>query len=341
MIFQNLELFNVSEVSDLGGEYLLSRLPLSVRDRLDGEQGRNMAVSGTGMELRFVMPGDEVRITLRTVSGAGTVIAYFGDFQSDWPYGSFSINEAPTVITFRKSDRLSRMTELYEARGGRYSPSVVRLLLPSGQVRFISAEGDMRPPERSLCTPKKLLAYGSSITHGSLAIGIQDSYPALCGAKLGYDVMNLALAGACRMEPAVVDHIADRGDWDVLTAELGINVLGMDDSEFSSRAGYFVSEIHRRNPDKPMFVTDIFCHGDDLFGNAAKTDRFREIVKEAVERVDSDKVFYIRGTELLGGAFDEDGGRPLLGSGFVHPSCDGQRVIGERFAAIIRKKLKL
>ena len=71
MIFQNIDFHNVSELTEKeDGGYTMHRFPVGVEEELS-DQGKNANKVSTGVELRFRMISDNVRL-IQTTSGSET-----------------------------------------------------------------------------------------------------------------------------------------------------------------------------------------------------------------------------------------------------------------------------
>ena len=80
MQFKGVELHNVRELIKGERGYILSRLPLSLDEKIGG----NPRVA-SGCELRLVPISDEVKIKIsRTNPGVSEAIVYYGSIQSGW-----------------------------------------------------------------------------------------------------------------------------------------------------------------------------------------------------------------------------------------------------------------
>ena len=66
MIFQNIEFHNVDEIVPCEDGWKLHRAPSGVRRQCSAGL-ENTSAYGTGVELRFRIPGDSAAIRLRTV----------------------------------------------------------------------------------------------------------------------------------------------------------------------------------------------------------------------------------------------------------------------------------
>jgi hypothetical protein len=84
------------------------------------------------------------------------------------------------------------------------------LVLKGAEIRFVSES-----PLPSELPPKRLLAYGTSITEGTASTAAHLSYLAQAGRRLGMDVVNLGSSGSAYCEPEMAHYIASRKDWDV------------------------------------------------------------------------------------------------------------------------------
>ena len=203
-----------------------------------------------------------------------------------------------------------------------FDPQVVRLVLPYGNIIFHGVEGDVTPPPQEMLPKHTLLCYGSSITHGSLALASPYTYPFRIAQKLGFDYLNCGFAGTAHCDRAIAQWLVSRRDWDVATLEMGINMLGMDEKEFEARVDAFTGILG--DDGRPVFATSIFHFN----GDQSKADRFRAIVRRCAER----RMHFIDGLALLD--------RPeFISQDMVHPSLEGIAQIVDRWTPFIRQHL--
>ena len=208
---------------------------------------------------------------------------------------------------------------------------VVRIIFDRGSYKIFDVIGDVTPPTEDQVPKKTLLSYGSSITHGSNSIDQSHTWVALLAHDLGMDARNLGMAGSCALEPAMADYIAsegEKGNWDIATLELGINVLNWENEKIKERTENIIRQVAGRNSDKPVFVISPFYHcGDDNEGDRAKV--WRRIIEETVSRLDYKNVTYINGLDVLGDA-------SYMSADEVHPNIYGVARIAEIITGRVR-----
>ena len=77
--------------------------------------------------------------------------------------------------------------------------------------------------------------------------------------RLGADLINLGLSGACHVEPELSDWMASLDGWDLAVFELGINALGpLVSEEFRGRVDHLLEVFTSRHPEKPLVLLTIF-----------------------------------------------------------------------------------
>ena len=114
IVAQQYVLHGVSEVlpGPTGG-LIVRRVPSNVYQALETEDARRMCRISTGVELRFVLEGDEATVRLRTLSGIGEYQIFRGSIQGAW-YDAGAFTERATEIVIRKpenADLLQRTAE--------------------------------------------------------------------------------------------------------------------------------------------------------------------------------------------------------------------------------------
>lgn len=315
MIFQNIDFHNVSELTETDdGGYVIHRFPVAVEEELS-DGGKNANKVSTGVELRFRMISDSVKIKLKCIGKTRNVSIYRGGVIGSWDEVAIPIPcEEIYELTINKKNT-ETLEKINSAAGFGFSHEIVRVVCNSAGVRFYGIDGEVLPPEKDDLPSRTYLAYGSSITHGSNALAIPYSFAFRVAEHFRIDYYNLGLAGSCKMEKGVIDTIAamgEEGKWDFATICLGINVLAMEEPEFRARVRYTVQTLTSKNPERHIFfISPIFCNDD--MGENRKAARWREIVGEEAMRISSPFAHYINGLELLG---DPSG----LSCDYVHPS---------------------
>ncbi len=294
MIFENVELQNVAEVKDgPTGGVCFQRVPDSVRRHLnEGAQSRVLAPACG--EIRFVSDGPTARVTLSAVEGALKVVPFFGQFRHGEP---MVVGPEPKTIELTMPENFLNWLPELEARDSAFSPRVCRLMLWGSQPCFHGVEGDgVRPP---------------------------------VARRLGADLLNFGMGGACQCEPEFADWVASRDDWHIATLALSVNMMGFTHDEFRKRVTYTVNAVAGSNHDRPVACITLYPYfGDREFlgdGDEAKADDFREILREVVAACPHPNVTLLEGREML---TDFAG----LTTDLIHPADDGMIQMGENIA---------
>ncbi|GAA3527149.1 lipase [Aeromicrobium flavum] len=206
------------------------------------------------------------------------------------------------------------------------------------------------------------LHHGSSISHGSNALGPTGTWPAVAARAGGVDLINLGFSGSALLDPATARTMRDLPA-DVISVKMGINLVNADLMRlrgFVAAMHGFLDTIREGHPQTPLLVVSpVLCPihedtpgpgGPDLTTLGTDAVRFvaagdpaevaqgkltlrviREQMAQIVEarRQDDPHLHYLDGRELYG---DEDEvTHPLPDA--LHPDAYTQRVMGERFAA--------
>jgi hypothetical protein len=331
MIYKNVCLHNIAELIPEEEGMLLSRIPDSLRTTLN-DSAKKMALMPAGGELRFNLKSTEARIILKG-SEEGTFIleVYQGNFFT----ANHFISNRVTEVKISFPDNIERLKEISRIKKLPFDGGLTRVILPYvSTLKVIDIQGEFQPPEKSQLPEKVYLAYGSSITHGGSATRPTGTYAMRTAQHLGADLINLGLAGGAHCESQMADYIAGRQDWDFASLEMGINmVLGFEVEEFKKRVEYFIPRIAEAHPEKYIFCIDMFTFYMDYDSSAEKQNIFREIVKNVVKGLNSSKVIYLDGREILKGI---DGLRADL----LHPSPAGMEEIALNLSGIIKRGCK-
>jgi lysophospholipase L1-like esterase len=339
MLFKSAELYNIAETVVSPGRqgWALCRYPSSVRERLDNPSIESPFFCA-GTEIRFNIKSGSARIMLARdasspVNATGICEVWFGPFQGDWQYSPRFAYPDGGNIEINQPDDIDELVALAKKANSPWDPRLVRLFLPYDySCRLIDIEGDIAPPRPEQSPQKRILAYGSSITHGGSAVRPSEPWARRAADALGMDLINLGLAGTCRLEPAVAEWIAARRDWEVATLELGINLITqMDAAEFAERARRFLAIVGERRPDALIFCVDQFTNCFDV-RHDAKIVAYRKAITEAVNVASSHNIKYVNGSDFLDPVSD-------LCQGLIHPSARGHEVIGKKMAEIIKERI--
>ena len=337
MQYKNIEVHNVAHLIECenGGVSWL-RVPQKIYESMESDQGKRMCHNFTGVELRFVMKSDSAVIKLGSLTDKETHInfnVFFGGVQAGWD----RFGEGGTLfgknfdIAINKPQNMDSIKKMSVDSGYPWDPEVVRVIINRGVFRIIDVEGDVCPPEKEQLPEKTILAYGSSITHASNSLARSNCWTSVLAHNLKADLINLGMAGSCRMEPELIDYIAEKGekgDWNIALLELGINVLEWDTDKIRSRVTNAITQVALRNPDKKVYViSPFYCRADYHGDNSA--NKWRTTIEEVIRELSYPNVEYINGLDILG---DVSG----LSGDEVHPNIYGIQQIADRMTKRIR-----
>ena len=219
-------------------------------------------------------------------------------------------------------EEVKRAKEISGGMARRFDPKLVRVILPNGACRFLGKEGSTAPPGKEDVPACKYLAYGSSITHGSLSILPPWNYVSRIADHFGFDAVNQGYAGSAFMEKPMAEYIVKRTDWTFASVELGVNLVKEDisEEEYEERAREFLEVLAADS--RPVFVTDIFTN---LADRQERTRKFRKIVEKYAREY---RLTYTPGTELLPDV-------SFLSGDLLHPSYEGQREIAANWIPVM------
>ena len=182
-------------------------------------------------------------------------------------------------------------------------------------------EGEVEPPTKEEVPEKIYLAYGSSITHGSLALAAPYTYPFRLSQKFGCDYLNMGFAGSAWMEKAMAEYIVSRKDWDFATVEMGINMLGENLGEFERNIDIFTRILQQDS--RPVFATSIYGFSDPSGQEKGK------IMRYIVEQYAKERLIFTDGLRFLDNP-------AFIAQDMVHPSLEGIEQIGNNWFKVIQ-----
>ncbi|HPP12982.1 MAG TPA: SGNH/GDSL hydrolase family protein, partial [bacterium] len=305
MIFENVELHNVAEVTRCDGQsgVRLQRVPEEVRLKLNAAAQMRM-LQPDGAEIRFLFDGPACRVTLSSEDQT-RVTVFHGPFDGRQ---RFLIGKEARTIEISQPVFLDQLDGKYTEKMF-FSPRVVRLILGGPQrapVWFHGIQGEkVRPPEPGELPRQRYLVYGTSITHGFDAEGPHLTYVAQTARFLRADLINLGVGGAAHCEPELADYIATRSDWDFASLELSVNMLGFTLEEFYQRVGYFVNRVAGANTGRPVLCITLYPFFLD-FGVVppglqcqATPEEYRQALRDIVAACPCPNVHLVEGPEIL------------------------------------------
>lgn len=340
MIFHNLSLPCVNDISMQDGHPVLSRFPTA----LDNCLGHTISHNLYAQEIRLV-PDGPVTITLacRTPFAENKCEIFYGDFG---PAHEIAFSDCTTFTVEPFSLYGQPFQELSSVlRTGHFDPRVVRIVLLCKEVSLESIEGVFHLPTPDQLPAKKLLVYGTSLSQGTSSHLAMGAYPWLLGRALGYDVYNYALAGCCLIERETVDFLADLPEsFDLILFEPSTNLFaqGYSADEFARRCRLFIDTMLICHVDAPIVCLDLFPslfdYGfTDGFRPAESCKNYRTALEMVVSGYAGHPVYLVKTEKLL----DPHN----LSADLMHPTSIGYFQIAHRLLheltarGIVRKEL--
>jgi hypothetical protein len=183
-----------------------------------------------------------------------------------------------------------------------------------------------KAPPREPAYQKPIVFYGTSITQGGCASRPGMVHTAILGRRFERPVINLGFSGSGRMDPAVVELLAEL-DPAVFVIDCSPN---LDAKGIAERTGPLVTTLRKARPDTPILLVE-----DRVFANAAVNDRARKGVEanhaalkaeyEKLVKAGVKHLHYLHGDRLIG----DDGEGTVDGS---HPTDLGFLRQADQFA---------
>lgn len=334
MIYKNIEIHNIGEIIEMpNGSVSWCRVPLAVYENMESEQGKAMCKGSTGVELRFIIKSESVTLRMRTIGGEGVFHVYRGSIQGGWEDHEVNktVSDEFSEFVIKKSENIPMLERISKDFEYSFSPEVVRVIFDRGSYELLDIIGDIELPKKEQMPDRTLLAYGSSITHGSNSIDTSHSWLSVLAHNLKMDCRNLGMAGSCLMESEMVEYIAaegEKGAWDIAMLELGINALDWETEKITERVENTLKQIARRNLSKQIYVISPFYSYDD-YKNEGKAEKWRRIIEQVIKELKYANVTYINGLDLLGDM-------SLISADEVHPNIYGVAQIGVKLSEILK-----
>lgn len=333
MQYNNICFHNVEELVEIEGKegLRIQRVPETVREQLN-EGAQAMMLSPTAnVELRFILESDSIEVTLSTQGEKKLrMTVMWGQYQE---LGHYDIGGDPTTVRLEINE-FYRQLKVDSNDATSYNPRMVRLMFGGSHESHLFfhdiGEGTIRLPDMSDSPKKRLLSYGTSITHGFGLSGPHMTYPFLIARKLGMDVINLGSAGSAFCEEGLADYIAKRNDWDIATLSISVNMyLYFDISAFTKKIDYMIKTIAHANPRKPIYCITLFPFFDDVGIyhelSPKSPEAYRQALRDVVMNCEMDNVSLIEGPSLL---TDFN----LLAPDLIHPNDVGMMQIAENLS---------
>jgi lysophospholipase L1-like esterase len=314
MNHENIEFHNTVEMEPAAaGGLAMRRFPRAVRSCL-GQLGRMMSQDSSGCEIRFVTDAQNVRVSISSQPDYSAAPQHVSIFKGAFFHSLVPLTPG-TVTHIHLSDVFGDMTRLFkslkpEVRDTDYfAHNVWRILFGCYEASFHQLDTygyTVRPPNASEKPKKRMLCYGSSITHGAITSAHHLSYIQQAARHLKADVFNQGLGGSCLCEPEMAGYLAGRSDWDWIVLELGVNMRDSFTPEvFEARSRYLIRTIIAAHPGKPVFLITIYPNAESACNAAAGSEiqsrqlAFDESLRATVRALNCSHLHLIEGHDVL------------------------------------------
>lgn len=148
---------------------------------------------------------------------------------------------------------------------------------------------------------KPIVMYGTSILHGACASRPGMAFPAILGRRLDWPVINLGFSGSGRMDPPVVDLLAELD-----ASAYVIDCLpNMNGPLVAERTGPLVEKLRKARPQAPIVLVEdrTFANAPFLPAREKHHAESRAALKAVCEKLTAAGVkglHYVEGDKLLG-----------------------------------------
>ena len=319
MIWNNIELFNVEEIEETNGIIRLYRFPKELMNKIGIKYfNRYVARTTTGCEIRFV---GEAMITLGAVDEDGYVEIFRGDFQVSQ---KLLKKGERTTIHLQHGQNIDTYPTDYNAQ---YSKDVWRIVFCNdfcGAIYAVDKYSDVRPPRADELPAKKILAYGSSITHSASSFMYSLSYISYTAKLLNVQVLNKGMGGSCFCEKELGDYIKN-AECDGVFLELGVNMFGQFTAEeFYERAAYIVKSA--LDSGRKTVLVSPYLHFNDFSENSDNRKKSADYTLMCKKIASENKdLIFIDGKKILSDI-------SMLTADLIHPSMLGHVAMGKNLS---------
>ncbi|WP_273653480.1 SGNH/GDSL hydrolase family protein [Cellulomonas fimi] len=242
----------------------------------------------------------------------------------------------------------------------------VEVWLPYGEVvRLVALHADAPVLAPSRTAGRRWVHHGSSISHGAAADRPTGTWPVVAARTTGLDLVNLGMSGNAVLDPFVARTLRD-ATADVISVKLGINVVNHDAMRlraFVPAVHGFLDTIREGHPTTPLVVVSpLLCPlvedtpgptfidpaspaGAPVFATRGRPEDVADgrltlrVIRRALADVvaarraaGDDALHLVDGLDLYGA--DDAVALPM--ADLLHPDAPAQRLVGERFADVLR-----
>ncbi|WP_315093654.1 SGNH/GDSL hydrolase family protein [uncultured Cellulomonas sp.] len=233
-------------------------------------------------------------------------------------------------------------------------------LPPRETTRLVAVTADAPLSAPHPVTAPRWVHHGSSISHGAGAASALGAWPMVAARAAGLDLVNLGFSGNAVLDPFVARALRDQPA-DVITLKLGINVVNHDAIHlraFAPAVHGFLDTIREGHPTTPLVVVSpLLCplvettpgptsldpadpsvfrttgHASEVADGKLTLTVIRSVLSAVVDARADSALTYVDGTSLYGWPDWDD----LPMRDLIHPDAEAHRLIGRRFAAVLRE----
>ena len=247
----------------------------------------------------------------------GNVCVYSGNYFA----GKYELKAGQhTTLVLRKPDFFGKVDNSF-FKSNTFDKNVWRICPHNCIITLCDIDnvnGILRLPDKEEMPPKTMLAYGSSITHGTGAVSNPYCYIENVGRLLGVNILNKGLGGSCFCEKEVTDMLV-KNDFDYAYLELGVNMLKkIKPDEFRHRIDYLVAKIAEK--DVPVFMTTIYRYHSLYFNDKefmSDFNAYNECIIDIFNKYRKDDWKLLDGQKILSDT-------TYLTTDGIHPSTEGR-----------------
>jgi lysophospholipase L1-like esterase len=186
-------------------------------------------------------------------------------------------------------------------------------------------------------SPKKVLIYGTSITHGACASRPGMAYSNILSRMFPLEIVNLGFSGNAQGEPELAHLISQIEDPALLILDYEANTPSTE--RLKESLPEFIRIYRERHPAVPIVVISQICLARETFDDSLyrRREGRKQLQRETVERLRREgetNIHFVDGTQLLGPDYQE------CTADSVHPSDLGYYRIAESLKPVITPLLQ-
>lgn len=315
---------------------------------------RNGYEASTGIRLRFLTDGDTVKISGRVEEEKFGILGFFAQKVTHYQLSRRAkVRIPPKSLNTRGEDIYSKQAfELlvdgvsqgqklledgsaeFQFENSAHEKKELCLYFPQHAKAVLSSvevNGEVWPVKKKSGT---ILAFGDSITSGSLGQKVSSSYVMTLADRLGMNGINQGVPGYtfqpgslnglehCPIKPELITVAYGTNDWGFCSTK----------EEVDGNIKAYFKRVNEIFPNVPKIVITPIWRVDEADESYyGSFQSIRETIRREAEAMDH--VLVVPGEDLL----PKD--LRYLRDGYVHPGDEGQKLYGEKLSAIILSQL--